>query len=303
MRTLDEIQAEYFSYVNSRLVGHEENGELVLNVPWTDGLGESLRIVVSNSTGALAVDDDGSIFFAIGRQSSLSNHQQIQIEYFIQEYLKVHGVRWNSDDQVAEMDLDSDQVAANLSYFAQTIGGCITALPVMAMRSQARSQRHRSLGPRLATRVYGEFEAWVKRNQIARTRSSVLNRLRRHHSVAGIANPNWTVDFFYEPVLWTSEESTPPPVVIITVDLAVKHPVVKAEHAVTMSRDIALKGNDYTLRLAFAGDGENGEHRLARDIIIELAPDNYHPYNLDDPASVTSFTNALRSEIVGQPWF
>ena len=287
--------------INSFLDGYEDGQSCVLTVPWLDSLGEPLRLVVSLNDNSARVDDDGAIFFAIGRLSVLSETQRHSVEQFVEEFLSMHGLSWNKDDRVVEMKLDPEPLPTTLLYFAQTIGGCMSALPVITAQSLEKGSEGRSLGPRLATKLSREIEAWVKQYQ-GPHRRDILRRVKRRHPVEGAANPNWKVDFFYEPLLRIPTQLQEPPVVLITVDLGVKEPLFKAEHAVTMCRDIALKDRGYAVRLAFSGDGRNGESHVAREIIKTLSKDTYYPYDLDDSGVNTRFSNLLKSEIVGEPW-
>lgn len=301
MLTCPDLRDALAKYINDLVGGYEEGQTCVLTVPWIDSLGEPLRIVVTQHGDSAVVDDDGTIFFATGRLGISSEPRHRAIEEFTSDFLAVHGLTWNKEDQVAEMVIDAGHLTRSLMNFGQTVGACLATLPVIVQQQQETPSDGRSLGPRLATKINRQFVTWIKQYPEGRRRE-ILRRVKRRQPIEGVANPRWMVDFFYEPLLRTPAEAQEPPVVLITVDLGVKEPLFKAEHAVTMSRDIVLTGHEYTVRLAFAGDGRNGDSKTAREIIKILSKDTYLYYDLDDSNVNRSFINMLRSEVVGEPW-
>jgi hypothetical protein len=74
---------------------YNKGHECVLTVPWVDSLGEPLRIVVSQENSFAHVDDDGEIFFATGRLGISTKSQQQSLEQFIEDFLKMRGIKWN----------------------------------------------------------------------------------------------------------------------------------------------------------------------------------------------------------------
>jgi hypothetical protein len=186
-------------------------------------------------------------------------------------------------------------------HFAQTVAACIAVLPTILSQEEQTVSSGQSLGPRLATDLYRQMNSWVKQSPRGH-REQILRRIKRSHLVEGLANPKWKVDFFYEPLLRIPAQTPAPPVVLITVDLGVKEPLFKAEHAVTMSRDIALKTKEHDVRLAFAGNGRRDESLVAKNVIKSLSDNVYRYFDLDEPEEKRAFTTQIRSEIVGEPW-
>lgn len=284
---------------NIAAIESAEGCRLVL--PWKDSLGEPITFGVSRNGSAISVDDDGTLFFAIGRTTLGQSRQERSVLHFVEEFLNHYGIRWNDDDQVAELTVDSAELEAGVSHFIQVVTACFMALPVIVERPLVEKEPP-TLGRRLATRLNQEIKTWIHATtrQDATRRADLLKRVKRRYLVSGSEWPVWQVDFFYQPQSWLPRMASNP-VVVLAVDLDVNDPRAKAEHAAISAIDISKAGHGYTIRIAVAAHGRNGSASAAKGLIREAAGDVCEFYDLDHKSVNRRFLGILRSEIIGEP--
>ncbi len=268
-----------------------------VQMPFYDGLGEPLVIVVRSDGESIRIDDDGALFLSIGRLAPLTESDENYLDRFVAGFLKSAEIEWDEDDQTAGLGTDETNLASDIWHFGSSIFSCSAALAPTLELSRRRSPGSLT-GARLATRVKRDLKDNPDIPDFA------LNHMRSRYPIRG-ASADWFVDIYYDRgglgnVLAGGAA-------MIAVDLGVKNPLEQAGRAMTKALDIKRAQNDHVIRLIHGRKAKVPQHATTVDpgvlsdakcLIATHADGVYDAFDYDKDEARQEFGDLLKTELM-----
>ena len=251
---------------------------MYVSLPLHDRSGDFLKVRVQDTDGGVVVDDAGAIshtLFALDDDGPRGTRAY----RFLEEAVTSYGLTPCEDGRLQlATQANPNAAAGNVLYFAKIVLS-LDALLVNILHDGAVSDTV------VGRRIVGEITRELRHRHL-------LDRMERRWVAEGEYNPDWTVDLSYERA---SEEAKR--VLIVGADLAVKNPLRRAEHVLTLALDV--KSPSRELRVAYSTYGRNGTAARAADLIREqgVAHDLLIPFDMADGKQWSNFFSAADADL------
>lgn len=209
----ERVSAGFGAWIEVRSLTAEE---CVVILPFWDGSGDPVTLCVSEHDGRAVIDDSGSI---AGLLFSMGQHEATTPAYQLVESLqRAHGLEMDFGEGLVKLTVPAEDIYYGVAEMAKIVLSVQTVVP--HMRVTRRS--HRSLGPRLRTKIARTYE-----------RMKVLDLVERRHRLDGAKVEGWPIDFRWS----IGSDGGSRAVNVVAADLGVAEPLEKAQRVLALSLD------------------------------------------------------------------
>ncbi len=261
----------------------------VFVLPFKDNLGDNFIIRLRRNEGHYILDDGG-----VTRNTLLIMAETVggvKSGKLVSALLRSFDAHFNRAEGLIELVSGFDKIIPKMLHFTKLLATLDTMLVeiVKEERELVKPQRQ-SLGPRASQRIRKSLKPLIK-----------VGKVSHRFTVDGLTIPDWMVDFAYEPKLEPIAQSVEL-VVLITVDLAVLDPVLKATYAFSRAVDIRSAHAKYDIKIAFDRHGQNSTSLNAANFLVEHQLDSraYSAIDISRPPDYMELVNRINRE-TGMP--
>lgn len=185
-------------------------------MPFWDSLGDPIKLSVELLEDKVTIDDAGSI---AGLLFSLGQHDQgTPASNLVEALQRAHGLELDFDKGLVKLSVGEADLYDGIAEMGKIVLAVHTAVPHMRISKR----QSRSLGPRLKSKIASRYSDM-----------KLLGLVERSHHLDGATVQNWPIDFRWN----VGANGRPHAVNIVTADLGVADPLVKAHKVVALSVD------------------------------------------------------------------
>lgn len=258
-------------------------------LPFKDNLGDNFVIRLKQNDAHYILDDGG-----VTRNTLLIMAETVggvKSSKLVAALLRSFDAHFNRAEGLIELVSGFDKIIPEILHFAKLLVTLDTMLVEITKeeREVAKPQRQ-SLGPRASQRIRKSLNPLIR-----------MGKVSHRFIVDGLTVPDWMVDFAYEPKLEPIAQLVEL-VVLITVDLAVLDPVLKATYAFSRAVDIKSAHAKYDVKIAFDRHGQNSTSLNAANFLVEHQLDNraYSTIDISRSPDYAELVNRINRE-TGMP--
>ena len=245
-----EIGNQFYFYVDENL----DMGIFVL--PIRDNLGDNFIVRLGEKDGHLILDDAGMIQNTLFMMSETVGG--IKATRLVSALVTSFGAHFDKIEGLVELVSEYDEVIAKLLHFVKLLVTMDTMLVEIGKEESELVRPYRqSLGPRASQRIRKSLRPLIQ-----------VGKVDYRMTVDGLTVPDWLVDFAYKPILkrlFMEVEM----VILISVDLAVLDPIVKATYAYSRAMDIKAAHTKYDIRIAYDTHGQDSASASGANFLRE----------------------------------
>ena len=193
-----------------------DSGECLVRLPFWDGAGDPVQLIVATEEGRATIDDAGSIaglLFSLGQDEHRTPAFKL-----LEDLGRAHGLEIDFDEGLVRVSLSEGDLYDGVTEMAKVVLAMHTVVPHI----RVSQRRLGSFGPRLKSRVarkYRELE--------------ILDLLERSYPLAGATVSDWPIDFHWS----VGRNGSSYDVNVVTADLRVAEPLEKAQKIAMLSVD------------------------------------------------------------------
>ena len=230
------------------LVRSVASGECLVRLPFWDGNGDPIDLTVTVEDGLAVISDNGSIaglLFSLGQ-----DHQGAPALKLLDDLARAHNLKINYDEGLVQLSISEKQIYDGIAEMAKVVLSMKTVVPHI----RVFPRRPGSFGPRLRSKVakkYRELE--------------ILHLVERSYPLVGATVSEWPIDFHWS----VGHNGTSYDVNVITADLAVAEPLVKAQKIAALSVDTRAQhqSGQGQLRVAIESRDDNDQSMEAANFL------------------------------------
>jgi hypothetical protein len=250
-----------------------EMGIFVL--PFKDSLGDNFVIRLRESDGYYILDDGGITKNALFIMSETIGG--VKSGKLVSDLAKSFNGHFNRAEGLVQLASGYAEIIPKLLHFTKLLVTLDTMLVEIAREErELEKPQRRSLGPRASQRIRKSLNPLIK-----------VSKVSHRFTVDGLTVPDWMVDLAYEPKLEPIAQCVEL-AVLITVDLAVLDPVLKATYAFSRAVDIKSAHAKYDIKIAYDRHGQNSASLNAANFLTQHQLDN-KAYTTIDISKATEF--------------
>ncbi len=267
----------------------EKASKAIFVLPLKDNLGDNFIIRIGENKEHFVLDDAGMIqntLFAINEIIG-----GVRAGRLVSVLVRSFDARLDKVEGVIELGSRYDEIVPKLLHFAKLLVTIDTMLVEIGKEEKALARPYRqSLGPRASQRMRKSLKPLID-----------VKKVNHRVSVDGLTVSDWMVDFAYKPItrrLATDVEM----VILISVDLAVVDPVMKATYAYSRAMDIKAAHDKYAIRIAYDTHGQNSASASGANFLNEhqIRDKAYTAIDLSKAINYTNLVETVNRE-TGMP--
>ncbi len=246
----DEVGNQFHFYMDET----SERGIFVL--PFKDSMGDNFVIRVRENDRHFILDDAGIM------QNTLFTMSQTiggtRPNKLVSALVRSFDAHFDQMEGVVELASGYDEIVPKLLHFVKLLVTLDTMLVEIGKEEKELARPYRqSLGPRASHRIRRSLRPLIQ-----------ARKVNHRVTVDGLTVPDWMVDFAYKPTLERLVVEVEM-VILISVDLAVLDPVVKATYAYARAMDIKAAHAKYDIRIAYDTHGQNSASASGANFLSE----------------------------------
>ncbi len=258
MKTYEDIFRQLREEVGDqfRLYLDETSDMGVFVLPFKDNLGDNFVIRVRENDGYFILDDGGiaknTLFIMSETIGGVKSGKLVSV------LVRSFDARFDKIEGLVELVSGYDEVVPKLLHFVKLLVTMDTMLVEIGKEEKELARPYRqSLGLRASHRIRRSLRPLIQ-----------VRKVDYRVTVDGLTVPDWLVDFAYKPTLELLAIEVEM-VILISVDLAVLDPVVKATYAYSRAMDIKAAHAKYDIRIAYDTHGQNSASASGANFISE----------------------------------
>lgn len=235
----------------------DENLDMgIFILPFKDSLGDNFVVRVGENDGHFMLDDAGMIQNTLFLMSETVGG--VKASRLVYALVRSFDSRFDRAEGLVELASGYDEVVSKLLHFAKLLVTMDTMLVEIGKEEKESVRPYRqSLGPRASYRIRRSLRPLIQSKKV-----------NHRVTVDGLTVPDWMVDFAYKPVI-EQLAITVEMVILISVDLAVLDPIIKATYAYSRAMDIHAAHNKYDIRIAYDTHGQNSASAAGANFLKE----------------------------------
>jgi hypothetical protein len=273
-------------FINGIKVRALKGGKCLLQIPFYDSDGDPIRMVVHKAENSIILNDAGAI---VGSLFTLGQHAQDTPSFKLLSNLeKAYGLHIGFDSGLITAKVEDEREMFDaIANFGKVIMTMLTAIPHI----RVEPHRLKPLGQRLKAKIKDQY-----------SQANILDLVEHDYLLSGKAVENWPIDFHW----WIKENGREEQIYVVTVDLNVREPLVKAAKVTTLALD-AQRSTDYDkLRIVIDSHGANSNATIAGSLVRQHSDKlKYSVYDFEKEDERIVFVNQSVREItsdMGEAW-
>ncbi len=291
MKTYEHIFNTLKEEMGNRLEYYldEDSDAGIFIMPIKDNMGDNFVMRLRENNSHYIIDDGGAISNALFIMSETIGGTRAS--RLVSDLTRSFDCHFNRAEGVIELLASEGKIVPTLLHFTKLLVTLDTMLVEIGKEERAAERPQRqSLGPRASHRVRRRLSPLIKAEKVS-------NRV----IINGLTVPDWMVDFAYKPKI-EPVASTIELVLLITVDLAVIDPIIKAGHAYMRAVDIKSMHANYDIHIGYDRHGQNSTSAHAADFITQHQIDtrSYHAIDLSNASDYEDLFSRIGRE-TGMP--
>ena len=256
------------------------SGECLVRLPFWDGAGDPIELTVSMGSGYATIDDAGSVaslLFSLGQDDQATPAFKL-----LEDLERAHGLEIDFNEGLVKVSVGERDLYHGIAEMAKVI----LALHAVVPHIRVSPRRYGSFGPRLRSRIARRYR-----------QLKILDMVQRSYPLVGATVPDWPIDFRWA----VGQNGSSYDVNVVTADLAVAEPLVKAHKIAALSLDTQehhQRGKGY-LRVVVESEDDNDDSLKATNFLrlhsSELA---YRFFDLRQHDESSEFYSSSEKEIL-----
>ena len=264
-----------------------DSGECLVRLPFWDGAGDPIELTVTMGSGKALIDDAGSVaglLFSLGQDDQATPAFKL-----LDDLQRTHGFEIDFDNGVIKLSVAEENLYGGVTEMAKVILAMTTVVPHI----RVAPRRVGSFGPRLRSRITRRYR-----------QLKILDMVQRSYALAGATVSDWPVDFHWS----VGRNGSSYDVNVVTADLAVSEPLVKAHKVASLSLDTREqhqhgKGR---LRVVIESHVNHNESLIAAEFLrVHSDALDFRLFDLGKPDESSAFYSSSEEELltgVPEPW-
>lgn len=264
-----------------------DSGECLVRLPFWDGAGDPVQLIVATEEGRATIDDAGSIaglLFSLGQDEHRTPAFKL-----LEDLGRTHGLEIDFDEGLVRVSLSEGDLYDGITEMAKVVLAMHTVVPHI----RVSSRRAGTLGPRLRSKVarrYRELE--------------ILHLAERSYPIAGTTVSEWPIDFHWS----VGRNGNSYEVNVVTADLSVAEPLVKAQKIAALSVDTRGRHESGRgqLRVAIESQEENDQSIEAANFLrVHSGELDYRLFDLRQESERSEFYDSSVKELttsISESW-
>lgn len=261
MRHDEMVEKRMKAHFEERLKSLPTEGGTRIISPFYDADGDPIQLMIIHDESGYVLNDMEQI---AGLLFSLNQDEEGSAGFnLLKRLCKAYEITIDYNQGLLIAYAASDNLTWRLWDFVKLLVSMHTVLP--HLKEKERKKRE-SLGPRLSSRFKKEF-----------SRLQILNLMQQSYAVVGSSGKPWAIDYKYIHRVGGQD------IFLVTIDLGMKEPLRKSEHALALALDVLATDGAKQLRFVYDTYGKNSEVEKAVDLINEHRRRvGYEVYNYSD---------------------